>query len=146
MNLLDERKNQLEALDKDGTHFRLVEGELVYYIDICSGTVAAVLEHPACKFQKERTKVFELLKKNGFVKQDCFSEIFAPIRAKAICAEEDEFDVNVGIKIAKRKCLAKYYKKVTQYFVNLNNELEDILSYIEDRCLENAELFEKFSN
>ena len=49
------------------------------------------------------------------------------------------------MKIARDRCLAKYYKKLTNAFVDLNNLVDPILSYIEDQCMFYAEKFQNYS-
>lgn len=139
----------IKQLDAQGNRYQIDEGKgFVYYVDIEKGTVAAVMKDPLKEISKVAEKTFNAFIEKGFY-PDFNYKVFekhlsAPIRAKATCAEEDEFDLSIGMKIARERCLAKYYKKVTNVFIELNNLIDPILSDIEDKIIFYAERYEKY--
>ena len=129
------------------------DSTFVYYVDVEKGVVAAVMEHPIEEAIGYINRLGEELGKCD-IRMPIAGELieknlYAPIRAKATCHDEDEFDLEYGMELARKRCLAKYYKKVTQMFVDFNNKLDPLLCFIEDniiRCADKFEKFEKFSN
>lgn len=125
----------------------LREDSIVFYVDIEKGTVVAVMEKPqteALGFLK-KVNMIDKEKILMFHGENIFYKIFsAPIRAKATCSEEDDFDLEYGMELAKNRCLAKYYKKVTRFFVEMNNLLDPVLNTVEDYMLSCAEKYNRF--
>jgi hypothetical protein len=129
------------------------DNTFVYYVDIEKGVVAAVMERPIEEAMGYINRIGEELGKCD-IRMPAAGEIieknlYSPIRAKATCHEEDDFDLEYGMELARKRCLAKYYKKVTQMFVDFNNLFDPLLCFIEDniiRCASKYEKFEKFSN
>lgn len=148
----DQSDETVKQLDAQGNRYQIDEGEgkgFVYYVDIEKGTVAAVMRKPLEEISKVAEKTFNAFIEKGFY-PDFNYKVFekhlsAPIRAKATCAEEDEFDLSVGMKIARERCLAKYYKKVTNVFIELNNLIDPILSNIEDKIIFYAGRYDKYN-
>lgn len=146
----EQPEDTIKQLDAQGNRYQMGGDKgLVYYVDIEKGTVAAVMKDPLKEISKVAEKTFNTFIEKGFY-PDFNYKVFEkhlsnPIRAKATCAEEDDFDLSVGMKIARERCLAKYYKKVTNVFVELNNLIDPILSNIEDKIIFYAERYEKYS-
>jgi hypothetical protein len=145
-----QKKNGTIQLDAEGNKFQIIKGNFEYFVDIEKGVVAALMKDPLREASKIAEKTFNMMINVGFY-PDFNYKIFEkylskPIRAKATCAEEDEFDLEIGMRIARERCLAKYYKKLTNAFVDLNNKIDPILSYIEDSCLFYADKYQKYSN
>lgn len=63
------------------------------------------------------------------------------IKGVAKCAPEDTFDVEVGTKLAKLRCLSKLYDKI---YRNMAQELSNLGSCIDDLQAEYNFRFEKF--
>lgn len=125
----------------------LREDSIVFYVDIEKGTVVAVMEKPQIEAQGFLRRVEMIDKGNTlmFHSDRLFDKIFStPIRAKATCSEEDDFDLEYGMELAKNRCLAKYYKKVTRFFVEINNLLDPVLNTVEDYLLSCAEKYNRF--
>lgn len=120
-----------------------------YYIDIEKGVVAAVMEDPLEEATSYIDKIGKKFVQNGVSIIDSWEiikkHLNSSIRAKATCAEEDEFNLEYGMELAKKRCLAKYYKKLTQVFVELNNSVDPLLSYIEDMIISCAGKYEHFN-
>lgn len=121
----------------------------VYYVDIEKGVVAAVMEQPTCEAEGYIYKFYDLLREKG-VRITGANDIFdkylnAPIRAKAVCCESDEFNLEYGMELAKKRCLAKYYKRLTLLFIELNNIVDPLLNFIEDKIISCAGKYEKFN-
>lgn len=145
-----QKKNGTIQLDAEGNKFQIIKGNFEYFVDIEKGVVAALMRDPLKEAAKISEKTFNTMVIVGFY-PDFNYRIFEkylsnPIRAKATCAEEDEFDLEIGMRIARERCLAKYYKKLTNAFVELNNKIDPILSYIEDSCIFYADKYQKYSN
>jgi hypothetical protein len=145
-----QKKNGTIQLDAEGNKFQIIKGNFEYFVDIEKGVVAALMRDPLKEVAKISEKTFNIMINAGFY-PDFNYKIFEkylsnPIRAKATCAEEDEFDLEIGMRIARERCLAKYYKKLTNAFVDLNNKIDPILSYIEDSCIFYADKYQKYSN
>ena len=140
----------IKQLDAQGNRYQIDEGKgFVYYVDIEKGTVAAVMEEPLKEISNVAEKTFNAFVEKGFYPDFNYrvfeKHLSAPIRAKATCAEEDEFDLETGMKIARERCLAKYYKKVTNVFIELNNLIDPILSNIEDKIIFYAGRYDKYN-
>ena len=144
-----EETDTITQLDTEGNKFQIKKGNFEYYVDIEKGVVAALMRDPLKEASKAAGKVFNICVRNNFYPEgnyDTFTKhLSKPIRAKATCAEGDEFDLETGMKIARDRCLAKYYKKLTNAFVDLNNLVDPILSYIENQCMFYAEKFQNYS-
>ena len=143
-------KNETIQLDAEGNKFQIIKGNFEYFVDIEKGVVAALMRDPMMEASKLRQKVTHLFHENGVYLDSIYSTfeeyLSNPIRAKATCVEEDEFDLETGMRIARERCLAKYYKKLTKVFVEFNNLLDPILSFVEDSCLLYADRYQKYSN
>lgn len=125
----------------------LREDSIVFYVDIEKGTVVAVMEKPQIEALGFLKRVSMIDKENILIFHNdrSFEKIFStPIKAKATCSEEDDFDLEYGMELAKNRCLAKYYKKVTKFFVEINNLLDPILNTVEDSMLSCAEKYNRF--
>ena len=144
-----EETDTITQLDAEGNKFQIKRGNFEYFVDIEKGVVAALMRDPLKEVAKISEKTFNMMINIGFY-PDFNDKIFEkylsnPIRAKATCAEEDEFNLETGIKIARERCLAKYYKKLTNAFVELNDKIDPILSYIEDSCFLYASRYQKYN-
>ena len=146
----NEKKDETIQLDTEGNKFQIKKGNFEYFVDIEKGVVAALMRDPMMEAFKLRQKVTHLFHENGVYLDSIYSTfeeyLSNPIRAKATCSEEDEFDLETGMRIARERCLAKYYKKLTKIFVEFNNLLDPILSFVEDSCLFYADRYQKYSN
>lgn len=143
-----EEQETFIQLDAEGNKFQIKKGNFEYFVDIEKGVVAALMRDPLKEAEKIVEKTFNMMISVGFY-PDFNYKVFEkhlskPIRAKATCAEEDEFDLETGMRIARERCLAKYYKKLTNAFVELNNIIDPILSYVEDQCVLYAGRFQKY--
>lgn len=121
----------------------------VYYVDIEKGVVAAVMERPLEEAMGYINRIGEEFHKCG-IRVDGIGDIigeklYAPIRAKATCHEEDDFDLEYGMELARKRCLAKYYKKLTKTFIALNDIFDPLLCFIEDNVISCAHKFDKFN-
>lgn len=143
-------KNETIQLDAEGNRFQIIKGNFEYFVDIEKGVVAALMRDPMMEALKIRQKVTHISQTRGVYVDNIYSifddYLSNPIRAKATCAEEDEFVLETGMRIARERCLAKYYKKLTNAFIELNNKIDPVLSYIEDSCLFYADKYQKYSN
>jgi hypothetical protein len=124
------------------------DSTFVYYVDIEKGVVAAVMEHPIEEAMGYINRIGEEFQKRG-VRVERIGDIIgeklcAPIRAKATCHEEDDFDLEHGMELARKRCLAKYYKKLTKTFIALNDIFDPLLCFIEDNIISCASKFDRF--
>lgn len=146
----NEKKDETIQLDAEGNKFQIKKGNFEYFVDIEKGVVAALIRDPMKETFKLRQKVTHLFHENGIYLDSIYSAfekyLSSPIRAKATCAEEDEFDLETGMRIARERCLAKYYKRLTKAFVEFNNLLDPILSFVEDSCLLYAGRYQKYGD
>lgn len=146
----NKKEDETIQLDAEGNKFQIKKGNFEYFVDIEKGVVAALIRDPMKEAFKLRQKVTHLFHENGVYLDSIYSTfeeyLSAPIRAKATCAEEDEFDLKTGMRIARERCLVKYYKKLTKVFVEFNNLLDPILSFVEDSCLLYADKYQKYSD
>lgn len=146
----NEKRDETIQLDTEGNKFQIKKGNFEYFVDIEKGVVAALMRDPMREAFNLREKVSHLSLANDVYLESLYSTfekyLSKPIRAKAICAEEDEFDLETGMRIARERCLAKYYKKLTNAFVELNNKIDPVLSYIEDKCIFYADKYQKYSD
>ena len=125
------------------------DNTFVYYVDIEKGVVAAVMERPLEEAMGYINRIGEEFHKRG-IRVDGIGDIigeklYAPIRAKATCHEEDDFDLERGMELARKRCLAKYYKKLTKTFIALNDIFDPLLCFIEDNVISCASKFDKFN-
>lgn len=125
------------------------DNTFVYYVDIEKGVVAAVMEHPIEEAMGYINRIGEEFHKRGIridgVGDIITDKLYAPIRAKATCHEEDDFDLEHGMELARKRCLAKYYKKLTKTFIALNDIFDPLLCFIEDNVISCANKFDKFN-
>ena len=147
----DKTDETIKQIDAEGNRFQIDEGKgFIYYVDIEKGVVAALMKDPLKEAEKIMEKTFHAFVNKG-IYPDFGGGVFQkylsrPIRAKAVCAEGDEFDLAFGMKLAREKCLAKYYKKLTNVFVEFNNVIDPLLFDIEDKIIFYAERYDKYSN
>lgn len=122
------------------------DSTFVYYVDIEKGVIVAVMENPLKKANPLIQKTLEKMNKNDlYISMSDFilGSLKSPIRAKATCSEADEFNFEYGVNLAKQRCLAKYYKNITQMFVRLNNQVDPFLDFIEDEIIVQAKNYER---
>jgi hypothetical protein len=110
----------------------------IYYVDIQSGVVAAVMTNPYL-FTKDY--INEMHTKYCIAEINFSTEVFhnfldAVFRGKATCSKEDKFDLEFGIQLARDRCLEKYYKNLLKIFTVFNEQLSPIMSYITEKQLE----------
>ena len=88
------------------------DSTFVYYVDIEKGVVAAVMERPIEEAMGYINRIGEELGKCDIRMPGAGAiiekNLYSPIRAKATCHEEDEFDLEYGMELARKRCLAKY--------------------------------------
>ena len=146
----NEKRDETIQLDTEGNKFQIKKGNFEYFVDIEKGVVAALMRDPMREAFNLRQKVTHLFHSNEVYLDSLYSTfekyLSNPIRAKAICAEEDEFVLETGMRIARERCLAKYYKRLTNAFIELNNKIDPVLSYIEDKCIFYADKYQKYSD
>lgn len=125
------------------------DSTFVYYVDIEKGVVVAVMEEPIEEAKSYINKLGNILGETEIRVPQASAilekHLYSPIRAKATCHESDEFDLNYGMKLARKRCLAKYYKKLTHVFVDLNNVVDPLLTFLEDEIISCASKYEKFN-
>lgn len=125
------------------------DNTFVYYVDVEKGVVAAVMEHPMKEAIGYVDKLGNILLDTGVrinnVSTILEKYLYSPIRAKATCHDSDEFDLEYGMELARKRCLAKYYKKLTFVFVELNNIVDPLLTFLEDKVISCAGKYEKFN-
>ena len=147
---IQNKKDETIQLDAEGNKFQIKKENFEYFVDIEKGVVAALMRDPMREAFKPRQKVTHLSLANDVYLDSLYSTfekyLSNPIRAKATCAEEDEFDLETGMRIARERCLAKYYKRLTNAFIELNNKIDPVLSYIEDKCIFYADKYQKYSD
>lgn len=122
-----------------------------YYVDEEKGVVVCRMisaEKEARPFERKlqelcnettNTNTFEMYVCRIFNKDKSFS-------GKAKCANGEEFNLSFGMQVAKRKCLKKYYRALTNRYVDYNNSLEKILDKVEDNLIVFAEKYQRFEN
>jgi hypothetical protein len=124
------------------------DSTFVYYVDIEKGVVAAVMEHPIEEAASYIYKLCNIFNEKGIHIRESTSfleeYLYSPIRAKATCHEDDEFDLNYGMELARKRCFAKYYKRLTNLFIELNNKVDPLLCFIEDTIINCAGKYDKF--
>lgn len=147
---IQNKKDETIQLDAEGNKFQIKKGNFEYFVDIEKGVVAALMRNPMKEAFNLRQKVTHLFHSNEVYLDSMYSTfekyLSNPIRAKATCSEEDEFVLETGMRIARERCLAKYYKKLTKVLIEFNDLLDPILSYIEDSCLFCADCYKKYSD
>jgi hypothetical protein len=136
---IKENGNLVEAYDK---YFD-------YYINLEKGVTAAVMRDPLEYFVKLLSEISG--KMGGTIPNFRKNEIITthlmkPIRAKSTCHPDDEFDLDEGIKIARKKCVLKATRKLGQVYVELNNLLDPAISYVEDTLITLSERINRIEN
>ena len=125
------------------------DNTFVYYVDIEKGVVAAVMEEPIEEAKSYIVKLGHVIEETGIRIPQASTilekYLYSPIRAKATCHDSDEFDLEYGMELARKRCLAKYYKKLTFVFVDLNNIVDPLLTFLEDKVISCAGKYEKFN-
>lgn len=106
--------------------------EIHYIIDEEKRTVAAYMKNTAYDFL---LNIDERLEKKPLMRIDVGNDnmsnymIKPSYRAKAKCAPEDEFNIEVGVELAKARLLEKYYGDLTKATAKFNNELFNEVGY-----------------
>lgn len=120
---------------------------IYYYVDVEKGIVIAKMDN----VYSEMSSTFEKLKRSvneegrGIMKL-VFRNMEIPItlKGKATCSENDEFDLDFGMKLARDRLLRKYYKIMTNVFVAMNNHTEDFLEALDSFIIKSMVNFNKF--
>jgi len=109
-----------------------------YYIDVEKGVVAAVMEDV-------RDSIFEEIEWACYQRSIPFEtwllskldvkNIPQKLTAKAICHENDEFDLETGMRIARKRLLHKYYRLFRQVLNTINTGIEKDLEPFDDLFL-----------
>ena len=110
---------------------------IYYYVDTETGTVIAVMDtvrqeimKNVNKFKRQTNEVGKLIIEY-YMRQ---SNVPRTLKGKATCGENDEFDLEFGMKLARERLLHKYYDVWTGIVVRMNNEVEDFFE-VEDETL-----------
>ena len=110
---------------------------IYYYVDTETGTVIAVMDtvrqemmRNVNKFKRQTNEIGKLIIEY-YMRQ---AEIPRTLKGKATCGENDEFDLEFGMKLARERLLHKYYDVWTRIMVQMNNEVEDFFE-VEDETL-----------
>lgn len=116
-----------------------------YVINEDKRTVVAIMEHCGKDawdifthdFEAEGVDVLRLFLNIKNYLKDTY-------RAKAKCSLDDEWDVEIGKKIAREKMLAKYYRDLAKTMENYINIAHNIMMRFDTRWRETAERYEKY--
>lgn len=120
---------------------------LTYYVNIEKGTVACVIEDVESELANYLTKIIRTGIGNRIYFRDLretFDNIPHKISAYATCAEGDEFDLELGMKIARTKALKKLYKLITNCIIKVNDALEDTLETVEHQIMITAHKYNDY--
>ncbi len=136
---IKENGNLVEAYDK---YFD-------YYINLEEGVVAAVMRDPLTYFAKNLDDIDKNLSVTfPHIERHAVPLVYLgkPIRAKATCHPDDEFDLEKGIQIARKKCVLKATRSLGQVYVKFNNVLDPAISYVEDTLITLSERINRIEN
>jgi hypothetical protein len=140
---------ELFSIKENGNLVEAYDKYFDYYINLEEGVVAAVMRDPLIYFAKNLDDIDKKLSVT-FPHRERHAASYAylgkPIRAKATCHPDDEFDLDEGIKIARKKCVLKATRKLGQVYVELNNLLDPAISYVEDTLITLSERINRIEN
>lgn len=121
------------------------------YVDELQRTVVAVLKNPYQMAKKDLRHIFEMAFDKAIPQyrlQENVSRNFfhKTVRGKSKCHPDDVFDLKLGIRIAKARCMNNYRKQLTRILVEQEGVVEDVLEEIRKKitALENTTRCEKF--
>ena len=120
---------------------------IYYYVDIEKGTVVAVMDNVSLEMYSTFRKFHRTISDEGkaiFAITLDTMKIPETLKGKATCSENDEFDLDFGMKLARDRLLRKYYKIMTNIFVTMNNHTEDFLEVLDSFLIQSMVNFNKF--
>lgn len=141
-NTKDEEKDVFSS-PVVASYYGPIDSFIRYYIDEEKKTITAVYED--CRF--DAMKVVRTKLKNTFsVYESDIPLMNRTYRGKAVCHENDLWDEEVGIKVAREKCLYKYRrdmaKSIGAFLDSLTprlKKLENFESHLIKKLLEQEE-------
>lgn len=96
-----------------------------YYVDVEKGVVAAVMEGVRNSLQDEIFNECDGWDKGiSFINYVNWTPVPQKLTAKATCHENDEFDLETGMRIARKRLLHKYYRLFRQVLNTINTGIE----------------------
>ena len=114
------------------------KSSFTYYVNCDKGVVVAVMNNPKDEILKEidglyeDAKFFSYLNTVLLLVEDTVPE---KVCAKATCKENDEFDVEVGMQIAKEKCLFKFLKYKIRTLCKISDDIDEFCDKLEDKII-----------
>jgi len=125
------------------------KSSIYYYVDVEAGTVVAVMDNVHDEIMqnvnklKRQTDEFGRYVTNYWVRK---MDIPTTLKGKSICSENDEFDLDFGMKLARERLLNKFYHYLAKFFIDMNNGVEEFLEYLENAMLLSLHNTMRFKN
>lgn len=112
------------------SYYGPIDSFIRYYIDEEKKTITAVYED--CRFDAMKV-VRTKLKHACSIFSDCVPLMKKTYRGKAVCHKSDLWDEEVGLKVAREKCLYKYRrdmaKSIGTFLDNLSPRLKNLENF-----------------
>jgi len=125
------------------------KSSIYYYVDVEAGTVVAVMDNVHDEIMqnvnklKRQTDEFGRYVTNYWIRK---MDIPTTLKGKSICSENDEFDLDFGMKLARERLLNKFYHYLAKFFIDMNNGVEEFLEYLENAMLLSLHNTMRFKN
>ena len=123
------------------------DSNICYYVDVEKGVVAAVMENVS---ESISTEIFHTCNEwdngIGFIKYTTWKDVPQKLTAKATCHENDEFDLETGMRIARKRLLHKYYRLFRQILNTINTGIEKDLEPFDELFIKIISQDVKFSS
>lgn len=101
------------------------DSNICYYVNVEKGVVAAVMQDVENSILNEIFDECNEKNKNiFFINYVNWISVPQKLTAKATCHENDEFDLETGMRIARKRLLHKYYRLFRQVLNTINTGIE----------------------
>ena len=125
---------------------RKENSNIVYYVDVEKSTVVAVMEDANYSIWNEISEItawdFVPLQE----KRRIMGMMPTKLSAKAVCHENDEFNLELGMKIARVRLLKKYYRIFTKVCCEIESEMEKLLEPLDALTIKIMHQHQVFNN
>lgn len=122
------------------------DSNICYYVDVEKGVVAAAIEGVRDSIRGEICEKCHAINSDiVFIRYVEWEDVPQKLTAKATCHENDEFDLETGMRIARKRLRHKYYRLFRQILNTINTGIEKDLEPFDNLFLKIIGQDAKFS-
>lgn len=123
---------------------KITQDNIVYYVNVESATIVAKFLAVSEEENKLKQRIknllgppllYQLEQKTRVGQDDALTYLWcnlAMAEGKAVCSPDDEFSLEYGMKLAKKRLIIKAHKYRQRYIGQMAVELEDLLDEIDE--------------